>query len=475
MTIPVSEQHGITIAEASARSGLTIDTLRYYERIGLIDPPARDSAGRRSYHEPDLDWLAFLLRMRTTGMPIKALREYAGLRRLSTEASAVRRKQILLDHRRNIQSRMADLSACLEVLEYKISNYEQIERTLAATSPRTTRTGRGVRMTTLPTRRLGTLEVSTQGLGCMGMSEFYGVGDDTESIATIHRALELGVTLLDTADMYGPHTNERLVGRAIADRRDRVVLATKFGIVRGDDPADRSIRGDAEYVRLACDASLSRLGVDHIDLYYQHRVDPNTPIEETVGAMAELVAAGKVRHLGLSEAGPDTIRRAHAVHPITALQTEWSLWTRDLEAEIVPTCRELGIGIVAYSPLGRGFLTGRFRSADSFGEGDFRNVAQPRFAEGNLQRNLAMVDALDKLAAERGVTAGQLALAWVTHQGADVVPIPGTKRRTYLEQNVGAATLELSDADLAEIAGVVPAGAVLGERYPAAAMRGLGR
>jgi aryl-alcohol dehydrogenase-like predicted oxidoreductase len=333
-------------------------------------------------------------------------------------------------------------------------------------------------MTTLPTRRLGNLEdpleVGAQGLGCMGMSEFYGVGDDTESIAVIHRALELGVTLLDTADIYGPHTNERLVGRAIADRRDQVVLATKFGIVRGEDPAARSVRGDAEYVRSCCDASLSRLGVDHIDLYYQHRVDPNTPIEETVGAMAELVEAGKVRHLGLSEAGPDTIRRAHAVHPITALQTEWSLWSRDLEAEIVPTARELGIGIVAYSPLGRGFLTGRFRSADSFGESDFRGLAQPRFAEGNLERNLAIVDVLEKLAAERGVTAGQLALAWVGHQGEDVVPIPGTKRRQYLEQNVAAAALELSAADLTELAAAVPADAVAGQRYPEAAMRGLG-
>ncbi len=336
-------------------------------------------------------------------------------------------------------------------------------------------------MSTLSTRRLGSLEVSAQGLGCMGMSEFYGAGDDAESTATIHRALELGVSLLDTADMYGVGANERLVGRAINDspgRRDRVVLATKFGIVRGEDPAASTVRGDADYVRAACDASLRRLGVDHIDLYYQHRVDPNTPIEETVGAMAELVAAGKVRHLGLSEAGVDTIRRAHAVHPIAALQTEWSLWSRDIEAEIVPTCRELGIGVVAYSPLGRGFLTGRFRSARSFGEGDFRVGAQPRFAEENLRHNLAIVDALEKLAAERGVTAGQLALAWVGHQGAStattVVPIPGTKRRTYLEQNVAAAGLELTAADLAAIAAAAPADAVLGGRYPEAAMRGIG-
>jgi aryl-alcohol dehydrogenase-like predicted oxidoreductase len=328
-------------------------------------------------------------------------------------------------------------------------------------------------MSIIDRRHLGPLEVSAQGLGCMGMSEFYGGTDDTESIATIHRALELGVAFLDTADMYGRGANERLVGRALAGRRDEVVLATKFGIVRADDPRSRGVDGRPEYVRAACDASLGRLGVDHIDLYYQHRVDPNTPIEDTVGAMAELVAAGKVRHLGLSEAGAETIRRAHAVHPIAALQSEWSLWSRDLEAGIVPTCRELGIGIVPYSPLGRGLLTGRFRSADAFGEGDFRAAGQPRFADGNLQRNLATVEALERLAAERDVTAGQLALAWVQARGADVVPIPGTKRVAYLEQNVAAARLELSADDLAAIEAAVPADAVAGERYLEAAMRGV--
>ena len=326
---------------------------------------------------------------------------------------------------------------------------------------------------TLPTRRLGALEVGAQGLGCMGMSEFYGVRDDAESIAVIHRALELGVTLLDTADMYGVGANEELVGRAIHDRRDQVVLATKFGIVRSDDPMARGIRGDAEYVKQACDASLRRLGVDHIDLYYQHRVDPKVPIEETVGAMASLVEAGKVRHLGLSEAAADTIRRAHAAHPITAVQTEWSLWSRDIEESVAPTCRELGIGIVPYSPLGRGVLTGRFRSADDFADGDFRRVGQPRFAEGNLERNLEMVAALEKLAEERGVTAGQLALAWVQHRGDDVVPIPGTKRRAYLEQNVAAAELTLSEADLAAIEAAVPADAVAGDRYAAASMQAI--
>ena len=323
------------------------------------------------------------------------------------------------------------------------------------------------------TRRLGELEVGAQGLGCMGMSHAYGVrDDDAESIATIHRALEVGVTLLDTANVYGTGANEELVGRAVADRRDRVVLATKFGIV--PDAEGQQVRGDPAYVRQCAEESLRRLGVDHIDLYYQHRVDPDIPVEDTWGALSELVAEGKVRHLGISEASADTIRRAHRVHPATALQSEWSLWTRGVEDEVVPTCRELGIGIVPFSPLGRGFLTGGITRVDALPADDMRRNL-PRFAEGNLDRNLRIVAALRELAGEKGVTAGQLALAWVQSRGADVVPIPGTKRRKYLEENAAAATLELSGEDIARIEAAVPADAVAGERYPSALARNVGR
>ncbi|WP_020662607.1 aldo/keto reductase [Amycolatopsis benzoatilytica] len=323
------------------------------------------------------------------------------------------------------------------------------------------------------TRKLGALEVGAQGLGCMGMSQAYGVRDnDGESIATVHRALELGVTLIDTANVYGAGENEKLVGRALADRRDQAVLATKFGIVHTE--SGMTARGDAAYVKQCCDESLQRLGVDHIDLYYQHRVDPNVPIEETWGALAELAEAGKIRYAGISEAGAETIRRAHAVHPVTALQSEWSLWTRGIEDEILGTCQELGIGIVPFSPLGRGFLTGAVKSAQDLPDGDMRRNL-PRFAEDNLARNLAIVDALQALAEAKGVTAGQLALAWVQSKGPDVVPIPGTKRRTYLEENVAAAGLALSEEDIAAIERAAPADAVAGARYPEALQRVVGK
>jgi aryl-alcohol dehydrogenase-like predicted oxidoreductase len=327
-------------------------------------------------------------------------------------------------------------------------------------------------VTDLPHRTLGRsgLSVSALGLGCMGMSDFYAGRDDEESVATIRRALDLGVDFLDTADMYGPFTNERLVGRAIKGRRDGVVVATKFGNERAEDGSYLGINGRPDYVRRACDASLKRLAVDHIDLYYQHRVDRSVPIEETVGAMGELVQAGKVRHLGLSEASAPTIRRAVREHPIAALQTEYSLWTRDPEDEILPTCRELGIGFVAYSPLGRGFLTGRYRSVEDFPPDDYRRQS-PRFQGENFQKNLDLVTRVEEIARRTRCTPSQLALAWVLAQGEDVVPIPGTKQRKYLEENVRALEVELTAADLEEIDAVAPVGVAAGERYNEASMR----
>jgi aryl-alcohol dehydrogenase-like predicted oxidoreductase len=317
----------------------------------------------------------------------------------------------------------------------------------------------------LPSRTLGSdLPVSALGLGCMGMSEFYGAADEGEANAVIGRALELGVTFFDTADMYGPFTNERLVGAALAPHRDEVVLATKFGNVRGENGERLGVRGDPEYVREACEASLQRLGFDHIDLYYQHRVDPDVPIEETVGAMGELIEQGKVRFLGLSEAAAETVRRAHATHPITALQTEYSLWSRDPEEELLPTVRELGIGFVPYSPLGRGFLTGQIRKPEDLAPDDFRRHS-PRFEGENFQRNLELVERVEEIAAAKDVTPGQLALAWVLAQGEDLVPIPGTKRLNYLEENVAAAEVELSEDDLARIDEAAPRGSAAGDRY----------
>lgn len=319
----------------------------------------------------------------------------------------------------------------------------------------------------MKTRKLGSqgLTVSELGLGCMGMSEFYGTGDEAESMATIHRALELGVTLLDTADMYGPFTNEQLVGKAIASHRNQVVLATKFGIQRSEDSGFRGINGSPEYVHQACDASLQRLGIDYIDLYYLHRVDPKVPIEETVGAMAELVQQGKVRYIGLSEAAPATIRRAASVHPITALQTEYSLWSRDPEDEILPTVRELGIGFVPYSPLGRGFLSGSITSLNDLAADDFRRNS-PRFQGENFNKNLQLVERVKEIAAEKGVTPGQLAIAWLLAQGDDIVPIPGTKRRAYLEENVAAVDITLTQEELDRIDQVAPKNVAVGDRYP---------
>jgi aryl-alcohol dehydrogenase-like predicted oxidoreductase len=323
-------------------------------------------------------------------------------------------------------------------------------------------------------RNLGSLKVSALGLGCMGMSDFYVGGSEAESIETIHHALELGVTFLDTADMYGRGANEELVGRALKGRREGVTLATKFGIVRGGDGAITGFDGRPEYVRQACEASLKRLGVETIDLYYQHRADPNTPIEETVGAMAELVRAGKVRHIGLSEVAPEAIRRAHQVHPITALQSEYSLWTREPETDILATVRELGIGFVAYSPLGRGFLTGEIKSPEDLDAKDYRRTS-PRFQGDNFQKNLDLVVAVAEIAEEKRCTPAQLALAWVLAQGSDIVPIPGTKRPRYIAENIGALALTLTPADLQRIDEVFPLGVAAGDRYPAAALRAINR
>ena len=443
---------GLTIQEVAGRTGVSVHTLRYYERIGLLQPIERATNGHRRYTEQDVGGVEFFSRLRATGMPIRQMLEYARLVRAGVgnwPSGWTCWKAI------NIQSRS------------KCANWPITSK---SSKKRLTFIIRRFK-TLMKTRKLGNagLTVSALGLGCMGMSAFYANYDDQESLKTLDRAVELGVTFWDTSDIYGPHTNEELLGKALKGRRDQIVLATKFGVQPNPDPAKRTINGRPEYVKAACDASLKRLGLDYIDLYYQHRIDPNVPVEETVGAMAELVEAGKVRFLGLSEAAVETIRRAQAVHPITAIQTEYSLWSRDPEDQLLPTLRELGIGFVAYSPLGRGFLTGQIKTPNDLAPDDIRRT-MPRFQGENFDKNLQMVNKVNELAAARGATPGQIALAWLLAQGENIVPIPGTKRRSYLEENVAALDLTLTQADLDAIEEIAPHGAAAGTRYAAAAM-----
>ena len=456
MATTESTERTLSIAEAAHASGLSSHTLRYYERTGLLEPVIRDGSGHRRYREADLERISFLTKLRATGMPIREVRRYAGLMKAG-EATNEERLALLEAHREAVRRRTRG--------DRPQPRAGRVEDQLL----------QGKAGTSMKRRTLRDLEVSALGLGCMGMSAFYGPTDEDEGVRTIQRALELGIDFVDTAQLYGPLTNEILVGRAIKGHRDQYVIATKFSR-RLDDavPGDMSSVGpqdsSAEHVRRSVEGSLERLGTDYIDLYYQHRVDPNVPIEETVGAMADLVEQGKVRHIGLSEAAPETIRRANAVHPITAVQTEYSLWSRDPEAEVLPTCRELGIGFVPYSPLGRGFLAGRFTSPDELDVDDFRRRG-PRFTGENLEANLELAAKVKEIAAEKGVTPAQLAIAWVLARGDDLVPIPGTKRRTYLEQNAGSIDVELTPDDLARIDAELPQPA--GERYDEAGMAGV--
>ena len=436
-----------TIKQMAEISGLTEHTLRYYERIGLVRPVDRNANGHRRYSEGDIAWIDILKRLRATGMPISKMKIYADLR-YQGNSTFTKRRILLESHKADVLERMRELQENLDCVSRKIELYRSAEEDKQK-----------MKRVTLGSN--GPL-VSAIGLGCMGMSEFYGSADDAESIQTINRAIDEGINFIDTADMYGYGKNEELVGKAIAKRRDDVFIATKFGMVRSADPTARGVNGRPEYVRQACENSLRRLGIDTIDLYYQHRVDPDTPIEETVGAMSELVKEGKIRYIGLSEAAPDIIRRAHIVHSISALQTEYSLWSRDPEDDVLPLCNELGIRFVAYSPLGRGFLTGRFKSYDDLEENDFRR-SSPRFMGDNFNKNLDLVKAIEAMANEKGSTPSQLALVWVLAQ--NIVPIPGTTKETHLLDNIKALDIQLCEADLEKIDKIAPKGVAHGPRY----------
>ena len=448
----------LTVGEAAAHVGLTAHTLRWYEQEGLVEPVGRDTAGRRRYTEDNLNWLILLTKLRRTGMRVRDMRRYAELARQG-DRTLGERVRLFEEHRDRVLTRIAELQQDLDAINHKIDAY---------------RTD-GVQL--MKQRRLGRSGplVSAIGLGCMGMSFAYGQRNDEESTKTLHRALDLGVNHLDTADIYGLGDNEKLVGSVVRARRDEVVLATKFGNrAPADGSRDWVVDTSGRYVIEACDASLGRLGIDAIDLYYMHRRNPDTPIEETVEAMAALVSAGKVRWLGLSEVSPATLRAAHAVHPIAAVQLEYSLFTRGVvEGEMLATCRELGVAVVAYSPVGRGLLTGTVTSRAALAADDFRQGA-PRFSDENLAHNLPLVDAVRQVATEIGCTPAQAALAWVLAQGEDILPIPGTKRVAYLEENAAAADLVLSKEQLARLSAAVPPDAVAGERYPERSMRAVG-
>lgn len=430
----------LTIGEVSAVAGVSADALRYYERTGLMrDPVPRDESGRRSYGIRDLRWVVFITRLRCSGMPIGMIRRYAELARRGEE-TALDRLTLLQEHRRNVRAQLDELVRAMDVIDHKISLYRGMGDTFMLEKTTLGATG---------------IDVGVIGLGCMGMSAFYtGAGqDDAEAVRTIRRAVELGCTLIDTAEVYGPYANEELVGRALKGIRDEAVLATKFGVLSHLEGGVRRYDGRPENVRLAVEGSLRRLDTDRIDLYYQHRPDPSTPVEETAGALAELVEEGKILAYGLSEADPETIRRAHAVHPVAAVQTEYSLWTRDVEEEVLPTLRELGIALVPYSPLGRGFLTGRIRDVGSLDRTDFRR-SNPRFTGEALEANLRIVDRVEEIAAEAGAAPAQVALAWLRAKGGegrDVVPIPGTRKIARLEENLTSASVALTGEQIAAL------------------------